>query len=139
MSASSAQTQTVVGRRDHRHLCDRGRRRRWRRQRQRTAVGRLPAHEQPGRHAAAPHHRRPPRRLRQLPGPELALRFDTSPLPDNATVSSVKLRGYLTSVADDDDRTLIGEWYSAANWPIDPSDWTLTPPPPPSPAPTSPA
>ena len=77
--------------------------------------------------AAAPHHRRPPRRLRQLPGPELALRFDTSPLPDNATVSSVKLRGYLTSVADDDDRTLIGEWYSAANWPIDPSDWTLTP------------
>ena len=55
------------------------------------------------------------------------LRFDTSSLPDNATVTSVKLRGYLTSVADADDRTLIGEWYSASSWPIDAGDWTLTP------------
>ena len=52
------------------------------------------------------------------------LRFDTSSLPDGATVTGVKLRGYLTSVADADDRTLIGEWYSA--WPIDAADWTLT-------------
>ena len=67
------------------------------------------------------------------------LRFDTSALPDNATVTSAKLRGYLTSVADDDDRTLVGEWYSAANWPIDRATGRSPPAPPPSPAPTSPA
>ena len=70
--------------------------------------------------AAAPHHRRRRAAFGNYQVLNSLLRFDTSPLPDNATVSSVKLRGYLTSVADDDDRTLIGEWYSAANWPIDP-------------------
>ena len=54
------------------------------------------------------------------------LRFDTSSLPDNATVTSAKLRLHVTGKADDDNRSLVGEWYPSSNWPIDPTDWTQT-------------
>ena len=42
-------------------------------------------------------------------------------------MTSAKLRLYVTGKADADDRNLIGEWYTAANWPIDSGDWTLNP------------
>jgi hypothetical protein len=54
------------------------------------------------------------------------LRFDTSALPDNATVTSVKLRVHVTNKADANNRDLVGEWYDASGWPIDVSDWALT-------------
>jgi hypothetical protein len=53
------------------------------------------------------------------------LRFDTSSLPDNATVTSAKLRLSVTGKTDGDDRNLVGEWYDPASWPIDSGDWTI--------------
>ena len=79
-------------------------------------------------HDRQPLHRRPTARVRPATRSWTALlRFDTSSLPDNATVTSVKLRLHVTSKADANDRTLVGEWYGAANWPIDAADWTLNP------------
>jgi glucose/arabinose dehydrogenase len=54
------------------------------------------------------------------------LRFDTSSLPDDATVTSAELRLYATEKADSDGRSLRAEWYPAGNWPIDAADWTST-------------
>ena len=53
------------------------------------------------------------------------VRFDTSALPDDATVTSATLRVYVASQKDADDRTLVGEWVSPAQWPIDTSDFVL--------------
>ena len=53
------------------------------------------------------------------------LRFDTSALPDGATVTGATLRLYVTGTDSDNGRSLVGEWYSAANWPIDSGDYTL--------------
>jgi len=53
------------------------------------------------------------------------LRFDTSGLPDNAVVTSATLRLNVLSATSSDNRSLVAGWYSAANWPIDASDWTL--------------
>ena len=47
------------------------------------------------------------------------------PSPTN-TVTSAKLRLHVTGKADDDNRSLVGEWYPSSNWPIDPTDWTQT-------------
>jgi hypothetical protein len=55
------------------------------------------------------------------------IRFDTSALPDNATITSAKLRVYLTAKADADGRNLVAEWYSASHWPILADDYTLSP------------
>ena len=52
------------------------------------------------------------------------VRFDTSSLPDNAQISSATLSIYAVGKVDGDGRSLIGSWYSAANWPIDAPDWT---------------
>ena len=54
------------------------------------------------------------------------LRFDTSSIPDGATITSVKLRVYASAKTDSDDRGLVGEWYADANWPIDPTDYALS-------------
>jgi glucose/arabinose dehydrogenase/PKD repeat protein len=52
------------------------------------------------------------------------VRFNTSTLPDNATITSAKLRLTVTGKADTDGRNLVGEWYLASHWPIDASDYT---------------
>jgi hypothetical protein len=54
------------------------------------------------------------------------LRFDTSSLPDDATVTGATLRLYVTQKADADSRSLVGEWYGAGNWPIDAADYVLS-------------
>jgi glucose/arabinose dehydrogenase/PKD repeat protein len=54
------------------------------------------------------------------------LRFDTSALPDGATVTSATLRLYVSGKADADNRTLLAEWYPSSNWPIDTGDYALS-------------
>ncbi len=54
------------------------------------------------------------------------VRFDTSALPDRATVTSAILRLYVTAKADNDNRNLVAEWYAATSWPIDAGDYALT-------------
>jgi hypothetical protein len=54
-------------------------------------------------------------------------RFDTSALPNNATITAAKLRLYVTSRQSADNRKLVAEWYPATNWPIDAADYTTTP------------
>lgn len=53
------------------------------------------------------------------------LRFDTSSLPDRAQITSATLRLNVRSNSNADGRNLVGEWYSAANWPIDAADYSL--------------
>jgi hypothetical protein len=55
------------------------------------------------------------------------LRFDTSSLPDNATVTAATLKVRVNAKTDADNRNLVGEWYPASQWPIDAADWTLNP------------
>lgn len=52
-------------------------------------------------------------------------RFDTSSLPDAATVTSARLRIYVTGKADLNSRNVVGEWYPPSNWPIDGADYAL--------------
>jgi hypothetical protein len=53
------------------------------------------------------------------------LRFDTSALPDGATVTAAALELRVTGKADADNRALQAEWYPASSWPIDGGDWSL--------------
>ena len=53
------------------------------------------------------------------------LSFDTSSLPDSATITSAELRLNITMKSDSDARSLVAEWYPAANWPIDVGDWAF--------------
>jgi hypothetical protein len=50
------------------------------------------------------------------------LRFDTSALPDNATVTVATLRLYVIAKGDADNRGLAGEWYTA--FPVDAADYS---------------
>jgi hypothetical protein len=57
---------------------------------------------------------------------DLLLEFDTSSLPDDATITSVQLRFVVTGKGDANNRNLVGEWYDATLWPIDGADWILS-------------
>ena len=52
------------------------------------------------------------------------LRFDTSGLPDGATITSASLVVRVNAKADGDNRSLVGEWYPASSWPIDAGDYS---------------
>jgi hypothetical protein len=54
------------------------------------------------------------------------LRFDTSGLPDGATITSATLRVFVTKKGDADDRSLMAEWYPGSSWPIDAADFALS-------------
>lgn len=53
------------------------------------------------------------------------IRFDTAAIPDGAVVTSATLKLYVTNKVNSDGRNLVGEWYSAGNWPIDSADYSL--------------
>ena len=55
------------------------------------------------------------------------VRFDTSAIPDDATITGASLRIYVTAKADGDNRNLVAEWYDTSNWPIDGADYALNP------------
>jgi hypothetical protein len=46
----------------------------------------------------------------------LAFKFDTSPIPDNATITAAQLYLYLNSITNPESRTLAIEWYNPNNW-----------------------
>lgn len=55
---------------------------------------------------------------------DMLMRWDTSSIPDAATILDAKLRFVLSSKTDGaDNRNLNVEWYSSANWPIDLTDY----------------
>ncbi len=56
------------------------------------------------------------------------VRFDTSALPDNATILSASLVFTPASRAASGGLSLVAGWYPAANWPIEAGDWTLSAP-----------
>jgi hypothetical protein len=54
------------------------------------------------------------------------LRFDTSSLPDGATVEYAELQLHVLERTSSDGRSIVAEWYPADAWPIDSADWTAT-------------
>lgn len=55
------------------------------------------------------------------------LRFDTSPIPNGATIISAMLKFYVDSTTSANSGELQGEYYNPAAWPIDTTDYTNTP------------
>ena len=55
------------------------------------------------------------------------VRFDTSSIPDAATVTAVSLKIDVTSIADNDSFTLRVGYASSGAWPITTSDYTTSP------------
>lgn len=49
--------------------------------------------------------------------------FDTSGLPDDATILGVDLNLYGKTNNDNDNRSMVVEWYDASNWPISSGDY----------------
>jgi hypothetical protein len=54
------------------------------------------------------------------------VRWDTSSLPADATVTAASFRWWQVAKASADTRSLAAEWYAGSNWPIDEADWTST-------------
>ena len=54
------------------------------------------------------------------------LRFDTSSLPDGATVTAATLRLHVTGRTVTNGRSVVGEWFDAAQWPLDGADYALS-------------
>lgn len=61
------------------------------------------------------------------------IRFDTSAMPDNVTITGAYLRLRVRNVTNTGVSNSVwyvtGEYYAASNWPIDAADWTDTAPP----------
>lgn len=55
----------------------------------------------------------------------ILLKWDTSAIPDGATITSATLRSYIDSITDIDAQNWDGEWYTVGT--IDASDYTATP------------
>jgi hypothetical protein len=55
-----------------------------------------------------------------------ALRFETSSLPENATITQAVLRFRVTARVNADGRSITADWYSSANWPIGTGTYTAT-------------
>ena len=60
---------------------------------------------------------------------ELA-RFPTGALPDSIQIIRAQLLGRIVTLLNPENRSLICEFYSASNWPIDIADYTVNPPAP---------
>lgn len=55
------------------------------------------------------------------------VRWDTSSIPDDATITAATFRGYVTAKISDGARSMSIEYYASSNWPIDNADGTVTP------------
>jgi hypothetical protein len=55
------------------------------------------------------------------------LRFNTSSIPAGATITSASLRLNVTSRTSANNRNLVAEWDNGAAWPLDATDYTVTP------------
>jgi hypothetical protein len=55
------------------------------------------------------------------------LRFDTSSIPDDATITAATLKLFVTAKANSNGRNLVADWYDTANWPIDAADYQQDP------------
>lgn len=55
------------------------------------------------------------------------IRWDTSAIPDDATITAATLRVYVTGVgANPDSRSLVGDWYDFGGEPSVDADWTAS-------------
>jgi hypothetical protein len=52
------------------------------------------------------------------------LRFDTSLLPDAATITAATLRLQITAVGNVTNRNIVAGYYDSSNWPISSGDWS---------------
>ena len=53
------------------------------------------------------------------------LKWDTSSIPDSATITAADFKPYITLLQDADSRNWDGEYYSSSNWPINCADWIV--------------
>lgn len=56
------------------------------------------------------------------------IRWDTTTLPAGATITAATVRFTPSAKADANGRSLVAEWYSGSNWPIDTTDYAATAP-----------
>lgn len=54
------------------------------------------------------------------------VRWNTSSLPDTATIQRARVSFTPAVWSDQDGRSLTAEWYAASNWPINSGDWIAT-------------
>jgi len=53
------------------------------------------------------------------------VRWNTSSIPDSASITGATFTGFVTIKGDADNRSLTADWYTA--WPIDTADYSATP------------